>query len=115
MAWRALTVVLVVCGALGAAGCASAPPKPEQPRRPFLPYQLAPQQPVARPELNLRKAQTLGETAKKEIVPAVRIDSEILVFALLFYLAYTIWWGYAIMYLFDGLGLQMKKAKKTEV
>ena len=28
-----------------------------------------------------------------------------------FYVAYTMWWGYAIFYMFDGLGLSMKKAK----
>jgi capsid portal protein len=30
---------------------------------------------------------------------------------LVFYVAYTMWWGYAIFYLFDGFGLTMKKAK----
>jgi hypothetical protein len=30
---------------------------------------------------------------------------------LIFYVAYTMWWGYAIFYLFDGFGLSMKKAK----
>ncbi|MBI5663550.1 MAG: hypothetical protein HZC49_00460 [Nitrospirae bacterium] len=30
---------------------------------------------------------------------------------LIFYVAYTMWWGYAIFYIFDGLGLSMKKAK----
>lgn len=30
---------------------------------------------------------------------------------LVFYVAYTMWWGYAIFYLFDGVGLSMKKAK----
>jgi hypothetical protein len=35
---------------------------------------------------------------------------------LIFYVLYTMWWGYAIFYLFDGLGLSMKKAKvKKEV
>jgi hypothetical protein len=35
---------------------------------------------------------------------------------LVFYVAYTMWWGYAIFYLFDGIGLTMKKAKvKKEV
>lgn len=42
-------------------------------------------------------------------------NAGILAGALLFYLVYTIWWGYAILYLFDGLGLQMTKAKKKEV
>jgi len=30
---------------------------------------------------------------------------------LIFYVAYTMWWGYAIFYMFDGIGLSMKKAK----
>lgn len=35
---------------------------------------------------------------------------------LLFYLAYTIWWGFAIYFLFEGLGLTVKKAgAKKEV
>jgi hypothetical protein len=35
---------------------------------------------------------------------------------LAFYVAYTMWWGYAIFYMFEGIGLSMKKAKvKKEV
>lgn len=35
---------------------------------------------------------------------------------LVFYVAYTMWWGFAIFYMFDGVGLTMKKAKvKKEV
>ncbi len=35
---------------------------------------------------------------------------------LVFYVVYTMWWGYAIFYLFEGIGLTMKKAKvKKEV
>jgi hypothetical protein len=35
---------------------------------------------------------------------------------LVFYVGYTMWWGYAIFYMFDGIGLSMKKAKvKKEV
>lgn len=30
---------------------------------------------------------------------------------LVFYVLYTMWWGYAIFYLFEGIGLSMKKAK----
>jgi len=30
---------------------------------------------------------------------------------LIFYVAYTMWWGYAIFYIFEGIGLSMKKAK----
>jgi len=33
-----------------------------------------------------------------------------------FYVVYTMWWGFAIFYMFDGIGLTMKKAKvKKEV
>lgn len=40
----------------------------------------------------------------------------ILITLLVFYVVYTMWWGYSIFYLFDGLGLTMKKAKiKKEV
>lgn len=35
---------------------------------------------------------------------------------LVFYVLYTLWWGFAIFYLFDGLGLSMKKARiKQEI
>ena len=35
---------------------------------------------------------------------------------LVFYVVYTLWWGFAIFYLFDGVGLSMKKARvKQEV
>lgn len=38
-----------------------------------------------------------------------------LTFLLVFYVVYTMWWGYAILFMFDGLGLQMKAGKKKEV
>ncbi len=62
------------------AACATAPPR-EEPRKPFLPYQLAPQPQPVRQGASLRKAETLGEP-KKEKVAAVRIDNEIMLFAL---------------------------------
>ena len=35
---------------------------------------------------------------------------------LVFYVAYTMWWGFAIFYIFDGIGLTMSKSKvKKEV
>ena len=43
-----------------------------------------------------------------------RDHAGILTFALVFYVVYTLWWGYAILYLFDGLGLQMKPSHKRE-
>jgi hypothetical protein len=51
-------------------------------------------------------------------IEAQRIgDKALTVIALLtFYVIYTMWWGYAIFYMFDGIGLSMKKAKvKKEV
>ena len=39
----------------------------------------------------------------------------ILVFALVFYVVYTLWWGIAIMEIFTGLGLKMTKGAKKEV
>ncbi len=63
----------------------------------------------------------VNETMKKGIEPAFNFygveaqdisDKALTVLALLvFYVAYTMWWGYAVFYLFDGFGLSMKKAK----
>lgn len=39
----------------------------------------------------------------------------ILAFSLVFYVVYTVWWGFAIMYLCEGIGLEMKKGAKKEV
>ncbi|MEW6138808.1 MAG: hypothetical protein AB1733_11295 [Thermodesulfobacteriota bacterium] len=39
----------------------------------------------------------------------------VLTFALIFYVVYTLWWGVAIMFLFDAFGLEMKKKVKKEV
>ena len=36
-------------------------------------------------------------------------------FSLIFYVAYTMWWGFAILFLFEGLGLEMKPGAKKEV
>lgn len=35
-------------------------------------------------------------------------------FALLFYVAYTLWWGYAIFFLCEGIGLMMVKTTRKE-
>ena len=37
-----------------------------------------------------------------------------LTLSLLFYVAYTMWWGYAVLFIFEGLGLQMKPGAKKE-
>lgn len=36
-------------------------------------------------------------------------------FSLVFYVVYTLWWGYAILFLCEGLGLEMKPGGKKEV
>lgn len=46
----------------------------------------------------------------------VKDEVGLMTFLLVFYVAYTMWWGFAIFYIFEGLGLSMKKAKvKKEV
>ncbi|MEW6442211.1 MAG: hypothetical protein AB1640_14835 [bacterium] len=42
-------------------------------------------------------------------------NAGVLGFALLFYVLYTLWWGYAILFLFDGVGLEMKAGAKKEL
>lgn len=39
----------------------------------------------------------------------------IILFALVFYVVYTMWWGFAIFYMFEGLGLEMRAGKKREM
>jgi hypothetical protein len=40
----------------------------------------------------------------------------LMTFLLVFYIAYTMWWGFAIFFIFEGIGLSMTKAKvKKEV
>lgn len=39
----------------------------------------------------------------------------VLAFALVFYIVYTLWWGYAILYMFNGFGLEMKAGAKKEI
>jgi hypothetical protein len=38
----------------------------------------------------------------------------ILTFSLVFYVLYTLWWGMAILFFFEGLGLKMTAGKKKE-
>lgn len=39
----------------------------------------------------------------------------ILTFSLVFYVLYTLWWGFSIFFLFEGLGLRMSSGAKKEV
>lgn len=69
----------------------------------------------------LAEAKVVSETMKKGIEPGYNfyeIDANkvsehagMLSGLLVFYVFYTMWWGYAIFYMFEGFGLTMKKAK----
>jgi hypothetical protein len=48
-------------------------------------------------------------------VRKVSAAAGMLVFSLVFYVAYTLWWGYAVLFLCEGAGLQMKAGAKKEV
>lgn len=70
---------------------------------------------------NIETAKVISDVNKKAIEPGYnfyQIDANKVVDhagmmsgLLVFYVFYTMWWGYAIFYLFDGIGLTMKKAK----
>jgi hypothetical protein len=46
----------------------------------------------------------------------VKDEAGLMTFLLVFYVAYTMWWGFAIFFIFEGIGLNMSKAKvKKEV
>ena len=75
---------------------------------------------------NTVQANVIMEVMKKGIEPAynfyhieaqkVSEKAGTVLLLLVFYIGYTMWWGFSIFYLFDGLGLSMKKAKvKQEV
>ncbi len=38
-----------------------------------------------------------------------------LTFAMVFYVIYTLWWGIAVLFLFEGIGMQLKHAAKKEI
>jgi len=76
--------------------------------------------------LKIEESNHVSEISKKGIEPAYnfyKVESQrvadragVMTFLLAFYIFYTLWWGYAIFYLFEGFGLTMKKAKvKKEV
>lgn len=70
---------------------------------------------------NIEMAKMISDVNKKGIEPGYnfyQIDANkvidhagMMTGLLIFYVFYTMWWGYAIFYLFDGIGLTMKKAK----
>ncbi|MCL5023338.1 MAG: hypothetical protein M1497_08245 [Nitrospirae bacterium] len=70
---------------------------------------------------SVEEAKVVSEVIKKAVEPGYNfymVDSEqvadhvgMMSGLLAFYVVYTMWWGYAIFHLFNGLGLSMKKAK----
>ena len=74
----------------------------------------------------IKEAKVVSDVMKKAVEPAynyygviprqVSEKAGVMTGLLIFYVAYTMWWGFAIFYLFEGVGLTMKKAKvKKEV
>ena len=69
----------------------------------------------------IEEAKMVSDVMKKAIETAYNYygveaqnvaDKALLMTALLvFYVIYTMWWGFAIFYMFDGVGLTMTKAK----
>jgi hypothetical protein len=74
----------------------------------------------------IEDAKIVSDVMKKAVEPAYnyyKVEAQnvvdkagIMTGLLVFYVAYTMWWGFSIFYMFDGIGLTMKKAKvKKEV
>jgi hypothetical protein len=72
------------------------------------------------------EANIIGEVTKKAVetaynyysIDAIQVKDKVglMTFLLVFYVFYTLWWGFSIFFMFEGLGLSMKKAKvKKEV
>jgi hypothetical protein len=81
---------------------------------------------VFKKEGKIEDAKIVSETTKKAIEASynfygvnpkkVKDEAFLMIFLLVFYVIYTMWWGFAIFFIFEGLGLSMKKAKvKKEV
>ncbi len=74
---------------------------------------------------NFKEAAVIREVVKKGVEVSYNffgIESEaaatkigVLSFAMVFYVIYTLWWGIAILSLFEGIGMQLKKAAKKEM
>lgn len=72
-----------------------------------------------------KEAAFVGDVVKKgvevaynyfQIEPQSAVSKAgILTFSLIFYVIYTLWWGIAVLFIFEGLGLEMKAGAKKEV
>jgi hypothetical protein len=82
-------------------------------------------QEVLKREKKVNQASFLDEVVKKGVevgynffgIAPQKASSKagILSLSLCFYVAYTLWWGFAIFFLFEGFGLAMKAGKKKEL
>jgi hypothetical protein len=81
---------------------------------------------VFKKEKMIPEAKMVSDVTKKAIeasynfygVQAQKVSEKaaLVTLLLVFYVVYTLWWGFAIFFIFEGLGLSMKKAKvKKEV
>jgi hypothetical protein len=81
---------------------------------------------VFKKEGKIEDAKMVSDVTKKAIeasynfykVDAVKVQEKagLMIFLLVFYVFYTLWWGFAIFFIFEGIGLTMTKAKvKKEV
>ncbi|MGO9379562.1 MAG: hypothetical protein ACLPN1_05160 [Dissulfurispiraceae bacterium] len=81
---------------------------------------------VLKKQGNIEEANIIGEVTKKAVetaynyymIDAIQVKDKVglMTFLLVFYVAYTMWWGFSIFFFFEGIGLTMKKAKvKKEV
>ena len=69
----------------------------------------------------IEEAKMVSDVMKKGVetaynyygIPAEKVSDKagLMTFLLVFYVVYTMWWGFAIYYIFDGIGLTMTKAK----
>jgi len=76
-------------------------------------------------QAKFKEAAFVGDVVKKGVEVGYnffKIEPEsasskagILSFSLIFYVIYTLWWGIAVLYIFEGIGLQMKAGAKKEV
>ena len=81
---------------------------------------------VFKKEGKIEDAKIVSDVTKKSIEAAynfygvdakkVKDEAFLMTFLLVFYVFYTLWWGFAIFFIFEGIGLTMSKAKvKKEV
>ncbi len=80
---------------------------------------------ILKRQKKISQASFLDEVVKKGIevgynfsgIAPEKASSKVgtLAFSLVFYVLYTIWWGFSIFYLFEGFGLAMEAGKKEEM